>query len=434
MRRNANRFAGRAQFFVPLWAVLASMTLQFVSATADADAQAPLGSGADPLAQPRSPQQVGVPADATRSAIPADNPQSPGKIALGQKLFFDPRLSADGTLACSTCHDPRQAFTDGRPVSIGIKGRAGQRNAPTILNALYNKTQFWDGRVTTLEEQAAQPIVNPSEMGQPSLDAAVAGIASIAEYDAGFRSVFSRPPNGADLVRALASYERTQLSFDTPFDHFAAGDENAIDASARRGWELFNTRGRCNKCHALTEEKRDLTNFTDNDFHNIGIGIVMHNVVGLARQAKELIGSQDKAAIDRAAIQSDMSALGRFLITRKEADIAAFKTPNLRNVLVTGPYFHDGSQSTLWDVMDHYNKGAGLQNPYLDQDIQPLALTEQEIDDLVALMAALTSPDYRDQGVAELARQRALSRTDRPQRDTARAFGPKLPEPKPPGP
>jgi cytochrome c peroxidase len=434
MRRNANRFARRARISVPLWTLLASMMLYLVGATASADAQAPFSSGAEPLAQPKSPQQVGVPADATREAIPSDNPQTPAKIALGQKLFFDARLSADGTVACSTCHDPRQAFTDGRPASIGIKGRAGQRNAPTILNALYNKTQFWDGRVTTLEEQAAQPIVNPSEMGQPSLDAAVAGIASIAEYDAAFRSVFARPPNGTDLVRALASYERTQLSFDSPFDHFAAGDTNAIDASAKRGWELFNTRGRCNKCHALTEEKRDLSNFTDNDFHNIGIGIIRHDVVALARQAGRLINSQDAAAVDRAAIQTDMSALGRFLITRKEADIAAFKTPNLRNILVTGPYFHDGSQATLWDVMDHYNKGAGLQNPYLDQDIQPLALTEDEIDDLVALMASLTNPDYRDRGVAELARQRALSRTDRPQRDTARAFGPKLPEPKPPAP
>src|SRR5205807_6518939 len=130
-------------------------------------------------------------------------------------------------------------------------------------------------------------------------------------------------------------------------------------------------------------------------------------------------------AIDRAAIQTDMSALGRFLITKKEPDIASFKTPDLRNVLVTGPYFHDGSQETLWDVMDHYNKGDGLQNPYLDEDIQPLALTEGEIDDVVAFPASLTGADYRDQGVAELARQRALSQTNRPQRDTARAFGPK---------
>src|SRR5207244_6571274 len=136
------------------------------------------------------------------------------------------------------------AFTDRRPVSIGIHGRIGQRNAPTVLNALYNKTQFWDGRVKTLEEQAALPIVNSVEMGQPSLDAAVAQISAIEEYRQAFRRVFGRPPNGPDLLRAIASYERTQLSFDSPFDHFIAGDNNAIDASAKRGWELFNKIGR----------------------------------------------------------------------------------------------------------------------------------------------------------------------------------------------
>jgi len=403
-------------------------------ATQQATLKAPPIPEAGPLARPKSLRQVGVPDGATRAAIPPDNPQTPEKIALGQRLFFDGRLSADGTVACSTCHDPARAFTDGRPASIGIKGRVGQRNAPTILNALYNKTQFWDGRVKTLEEQAALPIVNPVEMGQPSLDAAVAGIAAIGEYKQAFRRVFGRPPNGPDLLRAIASYERTQLSFDSPFDHFIAGDKNAIDDAAKRGWELFNTRGRCNKCHALTEDKRDVTNFTDNDFHNIGIGIIRHNVVALARQAEQLINSGDTAAIDRAAIQTEMSALGRFLISRKEPDIASFKTPNLRNVLVTGPYFHDGSQETLWDVSDHYNKGDGLQNPYLDQDIQPLALTEGDIDDLVAFLVSLTSADYKEQGIKELARQRELSRTKRPQRDTARAFGPKPPPPKPPGP
>ncbi len=207
----------------------------------------------------------------------------------------------------------------------------------------------------------------------------MAQIAAVGEYQQAFRHVFGGPPNGPDLLRAIAAYERTQLSFDSPFDHFIAGDKNAMDAAAKRGWELFNTRARCNKCHALTEDKRDATYFMDNDFHNIGIGIIRHNVVALARQAEQLINSGETAAIDRAAIQTDMSVLGRFLITKKEADSASFKTPNLRNVLVTGPYFHDGSQETLWDVSDHYNKGDGLQNPYLDQDIQPLALTEGDI-------------------------------------------------------
>jgi cytochrome c peroxidase len=386
----------------------------------------------DPLAQPKSLQQVGAPAELTRDAIPADNPQTPEKISLGQRLFFERRLSVDGTVSCSTCHDPQLAFTDRKPLSVGIKGRVGQRNAPTILNALYNKTQFWDGRVNTLEEQAANPIVNAFEMGHPNLDAAVAQIASVEEYQQAFQRVFGRAANGPDLLRAIASYERAQLSFDSPFDHFMAGENNAIDASAKRGWELFNTQARCNKCHALTDTQRDVTVFTDNDFHNIGIGIIRHNVVALARQAEQLIKSGDTAAIDRAAIQTDMSALGRFLITKKDKDIASFKTPDIRNALVTGPYFHDGSQATLWDVTDHYNKGDGLQNPYLDEDIQPLALTETDIDDLVAFMASLTSAIYKEKGAAELSRQRALSRTTRPQRDTARAFGPKPTQPEPP--
>ena len=420
--------------FSPATLVLALGAAALISA-----AQPPQDAGKAPpipqagrLAMPRSLEQLGVPLAATRAAIPADNPQTPEKIELGMKLFFDGRLSADGTVACATCHDPARSFADGRSVSIGIKGRAGQRNAPTILNALYNKTQFWDGRVKTIEEQAALPIVSPVEMGQPNLDAAVARIATVSEYDRSFRKVFGRPPNSTDLVRAIASYERTLVSFDSPFDHFIAGDKNAIDESAKRGWELFNTKARCNKCHALSEQTRDVTYFTDNDFHNIGVGIIRHNVVALAVTAQKLVNSGSAKAIDDAAIQTQMSVLGRFLVTKKEADIASFKTPDLRNVLITGPYFHDGSNETLWDVVDHYNKGDGIQNPFLDQDIQPLALSEGEIDDLVAFMASLTSPDYKEQGLKELARQRELSRTTRPQRDTARAFAPKPQQPKPP--
>jgi cytochrome c peroxidase len=166
-----------------------------------------------PLANPRSPQQVGLPAGLTRSVMPAGNQQAPEKVALGRKLFFDGRLSGDGSVACATCHDPARAFTDGRPASVGIHGGVGQRNAPTILNALYNKTQFWDGRAKTLEDQAAFPIFNPVEMGQPSLDAAVSMLAGMEEYRQAFPRVFGRPVNGTDLVRALASYERTLVSF-----------------------------------------------------------------------------------------------------------------------------------------------------------------------------------------------------------------------------
>jgi cytochrome c peroxidase len=401
------------------------------TAQAETAQQAPPIPPAGPLADPKSLKRFAVPVEATRAAAPADNLQTPEKIALGEKLFFDGRLSVDGTVACSTCHDPARAFSDGRVVSIGVKGRVGQRNAPTILNALYNKAQFWDGRAKTLEEQAGLPIINPSEMGQPSLDAAVARIAAVPEYDHAFRAVFGRPINGTELVRAIASYERSQFSFDSPFDHFIGGDKNAISDSAKRGWEFFNTKARCNKCHALTEQKRDPIYFMDNDFHNIGVGILRHNVVALACKAEQEIDSGKAIDVDRAAIQSDMSVLGRFLITKKEADIASFKTPDLRNVLITAPYFHDGSQATLWDVLDHYNKGDGVKDPWLDEDMQPLALSESEIDDVVAFLATLTSAQYQQQGVEELARQRGLSRTSRPQRDTARAFGPKPIQPKP---
>jgi cytochrome c peroxidase len=386
----------------------------------------------DSLARPKSLRQMGLPLALTRAVVPADNPQTPEKIALGEKLFFDGRLSANGTVACASCHDPQQAFTDGRAVSVGIGNRMGQRNAPTVLNALYNKTQFWDGRAATLEAQAALPIVNPVEMGQPTLDSAVAHIAGVPEYRTGFRRAFGREPGAVDLVRAIASYERSQVSFDSPFDHFIAGDSNAIDASARRGWVLFNTQGRCNKCHAVTDTTSRPTTFSDDTFHNIGVGIVRHRVVALARQAEQSVSKGDTAAIDRAAILTPMSALGRFLITRQDSDIASFRSPDLRNVLVTAPYFHDGSAATLWDVMDHYNKGAGLRDPWLDVDIQPLALHENQIDDLVALMASFTSPAYRERGARELARQRQLARISRPQRDSVRAFGPKPVQPPPP--
>ncbi len=226
-----------------------------------APGEAPSIPKAGPLAQPRSRDQIGFPAQLTQAVIPSDNPLTPKKIDLGQKLFFDGRLSADDTVACATCHDPARAFTDGRPVSIGIHGRAGQRNAPTVLNTLYNKAQFWDGRVNTLEEQAALPITNPFEMGQSSFDAAVAKIAGIEEYRRAFLNAFGRPVNGPDLLRAIAAYERTLGSFDSPFDRFIAGDKNAIDDSAKRGWELFNSRGRCNKCTQTSIETPAIISF-----------------------------------------------------------------------------------------------------------------------------------------------------------------------------
>jgi len=393
--------------------------------------QAPPLPKPGPLAEPLPSNQVGFPKVLTQYVIsPAT--LRPARVALGQRLFFEPRLSGDGTVACATCHDPARAFTDGRPGSVGIHGRVGQRNAPTVLNALYNKTQFWDGRVNTLEQQAALPITNPFEMGAASVSDAVARIAGDKDYQSQFMQAFGRAVNEQDMLSAIAQYEQTLASFDSPFDHFIAGDANAISDQAKRGWELFNAKARCQLCHALADNQRDATLFMDNDFHNIGIGIIRHNVVALAQKAESELAQGHLAAIDTAAITSDLSVLGRFLVTRKPEDIASFKTPGLRNVLVTGPYFHDGSQETLWDVMDHYNKGDGLNDPWLDKDMQPLALTEPEIDNVVAFMASLTSPQYKELGDREYARQLALSKVSRPQRDTARAFGPKPKQPEPP--
>ncbi|MGO4513489.1 cytochrome-c peroxidase [Bradyrhizobium sp. 2TAF36] len=385
-----------------------------------------------PLAAPRSSDEVGFPASLTEDAIPPGSPITSASVALGEQLFFDRRLSDDGTVACATCHDPVRAFTDGRPRSVGIRGRIGQRNAPTILNTLYNSTQFWDGRVHTLEQQAALPITNPFEMGTPSIAEAVSRIADDTAYQAAFNQAYGRGVNEADMLRAIASYERTLTSFDSPFDRFIAGEPTAISDMAKHGWDLFNTKGRCNLCHALTSITRDTTVFTDNQFHNIGIGILHHDVASLAQQAERELVHGKQLDIDIAAIEGEMSVLGRFLVTKRKSDIGAFKTPGLRNVLITGPYFHDGSMQTLWDALDHYNHGDGTSDPWLDNDIEPLALTELEIDELVAFLASLTSAPYKDAGEIEYARQLALSKTDRPQRDTARAFGPRPKQPKPP--
>jgi cytochrome c peroxidase len=384
-----------------------------VAASAHAEIPKP-----DVLAEPKPPKQLGLPIELTRHVTPRDNPGTAVEVALGEKLFFDGRLSADGSVACATCHDPDKGFTDRRRTSVGIRRQVGHRNAPTILNALYNVTQFWDGRAGTLEDQAKLPITNPIEMGQPNLDAAVAAVAKIPEYRDDFRKIWGRPVNGEDLARTLAAYERTQIAFDAPFDRFLAGDEKALDAAQKRGWALFNGRGRCMTCHGINGTQ---PTFSDNKFHNIGVSAHKQNFVTLAHKGLALVDSGDPHAVDRAALETDMSELGRFLVTKDPHDVGAFKTPTLRNVLVTAPYFHDGSQDTLWDVMDHYNKG-GVQNPYLDGGIQRLALTEAEIDDLVAFLASLTSDSYRAAGQKELTRQRRL-KNKRPQRDVAAAMG-----------
>jgi cytochrome c peroxidase len=350
--------------------------------------------------------------------VPADNAMTPERVALGRKLYFDLRLSPDGTVACATCHDVSRGFTDQRPVSEGIRDQLGRRNAPTTLNALLMQTMFLDGRAPNLEEQAKLPIVNPIEMGQPDGDAAVRAIAGDADYQKMFQSAYGRAPNYEDIGRAIAAFERTLVFLDAPFDDFVAGKPKAISPAAQAGWALFNGKARCVTCHALNPSNPV---GSDNRFHNIGVAARHKDFEKLAGAALMTLAKDDGPdAVDKLALSTDLSELGRFLVSKQRSDIGAFKTSQLRNIAITGPYMHDGSMQTLWDVMDHYNKG-GEANAYLDGGIEPLALSETEIDQLVAFMFTLTDHRFQAQSDAAFATQQKRAKTTRPFRDNALA-------------
>ena len=359
------------------------------------------------------------------SMIPADNAQTPERVALGRKLYFDTRLSADGTVACATCHDTSRGFTDRRPVSEGIGGKLGRRNAPTTMNAAFLVTQFWDGRAPLLEDQAKLPIVNPIEMGMPSGDAAVAKIADDPEYGKLFQAAYSRAPNYEDVGRAIAAFERTLVFLDAPFDRWQNGDAKAMSADAVKGFALFNGKARCVSCHPMNSANPI---GSDNRFHNIGVSARHQDFEGLAKRALGELGKggDTQAAIDRLALETDMSELGRFVVTKNRSDVGAFKTEQIRNVALTAPYMHDGSLASLWDVVDHYNRG-GEANPFLDGGIEPLALSEAEINQLVAFLFALTDSRFAAEARPIEAAQRARAAKTRPFRDDALAHRKQIP-------
>jgi len=311
------------------------------------------GNG-DELPQPRAVQlDLPLGLDASAVFIPADNPLTDQKIALGKQLFFDKRLSADNTVACATCHTPRFGWTDGQPVATGIRGQKGGRSAPSAINRALSQNQFWDGRAASLEAQALGPIENPIEMGLSHEDA-VTRLKAIEGYVEQFKSVFGTEDlTIEDVGKAIASYERTILSGNSPVDQFRAGDSTALSSEAQRGLALFNDKAGCATCHAGS-------NFTDERFHNLGVGM-------------------DKPDPD----------LGRFNVTNREEDQGAFKTPTLRDIVQTAPYFHDGRARTLEEVVEFYDQG-GIDNPTLSTQIKPLDLTDQEKADLVEYMRALT--------------------------------------------
>jgi cytochrome c peroxidase len=354
----------------------------------------------------RAQQPTPVPlfsAEVIKSFTPPDNPITDAKVKLGDMIFDEKRVSADNSVACNTCHSPRNGFTTHTGTARGVGDQIGKRNAPSILNAMFYKSMFWDGRAATLEEQATLPVLNPIEMGQKNPKDVVAKLAAIPEFVDAFQKVFGRPPNWEDMGKALAAFERTRLSTEAPFDRFLRGDEKALNASQRRGWALFTGKARCGSCHTYDPA---LPLFGDNRFHNTGVAAGKQDLNQLAKRAAESAEAANKAEIDKLALETDYSDLGRFLVTQKREDIGDFRTPFLRDVLLTGPYMHDGSLETLWDVIEFFNKG-GEQNPFLDAEMKPLGLTESEVDDLVNFLGALTSDRFAELRAAELDRQHA---------------------------
>lgn len=332
--------------------------------------------------------------------VPADNPQTPDKIALGARLFNDQRFSSTGKVSCATCHDAGKGFTDSpRETSEGIDKLTGTRNAPTVLNAAFNKTQFWDGRSPSLEDQAQHPFLNPVEMGLANHDPILEIARTDPAYLAAFKTVFGVRGKAIEMdhvLKAIAAFERTKVSGNSPFDHWYFGAESeAVSEQVKRGFQVFLSEGRCVSCHTI---EQDHALFTDHKFHNVGVGIndIQDQVPDLARaflKAKAAGADVDKTVL----ADANVSHIGRMAVDEEVRSLGGFKTPTLRNIAITAPYMHDGSLATLRDVVVHYNNGGVSQagdpvNPYLSGGIRPLNLEEQQIDDLVVFMEALTSP------------------------------------------
>ena len=313
------------------------------------------------------------------------------RIKLGEALYFDRRLSVDATVSCATCHDPAAAFASKDTVAIGAGNQIGTRNAPTVLNAVFSQSYFWDGRVDTLEEQAKQPLLNLKEMGMKTDAALVSRVSSISEYRINFHRVFPREGITLDTIaRAIAAYERTLISRNSPFDRFIAGDKKAITEIQENGWNLFKGKARCIECHAFSASSPF---FTDYKFYNTGVAGKGKSIESLTRAAEQLTATGANGADTTSlAHQDEFTDLGRFLVTRQSRDIGAFKTPTLRDIELTGPYMHNGSFKTLLDVVRFYNQG-GEKNPNLDQKMRPLNLTDEEMSNIVEFLRTLTSDD-----------------------------------------
>ena len=334
--------------------------------------------------------------------IPENNPMTPEKIALGEKLYMETRFSTTDEVGCFTCHDPEKAFTDSPlKTSEGIDKLTGTRNSPTVINSAYMETQFWDGRSPDLEDQALHPFINPVEHGLKSHDPILKIVRKDPEYKKAFQEVFGKQGKEItmrEVTLAIAAFERTVIAGDSPFDRwYYGGEEDAMTEQQKRGFDLFINEGRCVSCHVIEQTQAI---FTDNRFHNIGVGInnIQNDVPELATEFLEADRTLSEVDVE-VLTDPRTSELGRFAISHGFDDLGSFKTPTLRNVAVTAPYMHDGSIETLEDVMVHYMNGGVTEagdpvNDFLSGGIRPLNIEVEQIEDLVAFMEALTSPEF----------------------------------------
>ncbi len=308
------------------------------------------------------PVQIVAPLGLPPVPIPKDNPPTAETIALGRRLYYDPVLSLDKTISCASCHAPTTGFADPHPVSTGVGGKTGSRNSPTVINSAYNDVQFWDGRAPSLEKQAEGPVANPVEMAH-SLPQVEQRLNADPSYKEQFEKAWGPGPITYEKVeKSIASFERTVLSGNSPFDRWKYGhDPKAVNASVKRGFIVFTSpkKGNCAACHTVGEK---YALFTDNKFHDIGIGVDA----------------------------GQFTDVGRYAVTHQESDKAKFKTPTLRNLSQTAPYMSDGSLKDIKQVIDFYI-GAGNSNPNLDKEIHVLDfLSGQERQDLENFLNSLT--------------------------------------------
>ncbi len=324
--------------------------------------------------------------------VPAGNPVTKDKIALGRKLFFDRRLSRNNTFSCAMCHVPEQGFANNElAIAVGIEGRSGRRNAPTIYNSAYSEILFHDGREYNLEQQVWGPLLDRSEMANPSIGDVLKKLRTIPGYRGLFESVFDgRGPTMETVGMALATYQRMLVSGNSPFDQwYYDKNENAVTVNVKRGFKLFTGKAQCSACHTVGEKS---ALFMDNRLHNTGLGYRDSMGVEAATERVQLAPGVfvdvDQSIIS--AVGDDVpSDLGLYEVTENPHDRWKFKTPGLRNIYLTAPYMHNGAFTSLEQVVDFYDQG-GVPNEVLDPLMKPLGLSEKDKQDLVAFMKALT--------------------------------------------